>query len=507
MAWKDLSMSQRAEVIGMAVKSDLRDMASIRKFYDDSIKGSGREYEEGSKPRRFAEGGDTNPHTVGATVDALYASYPREEYLGEPSHHYDFTQSEEWADAHGYYPDARGHRDDRVKKPAHPSHPSRGTWNGDKFELTDFGMQNPNYTLFGLNDGGQDPQAILTYKGGIVLPEITVTPKENYVFNPYDNIILHQKALGGPLVEAANKYPIGGYIDYPANNAIHNIGAATLTGKYSPGGIRVPYANADWTNGLEGYINPQLQLDYYANWLDNRRQVLEQNMKDTGTYPETGFIDRLKNWKAGYENGRIALNKEIYSQLNRAANSIYQYDDPEYNPVLQENELGRTIINSNGLADVYINPNLDNKTTSSNILHELSHAANSPATANGVYLENSARSPQERKIEQLGIKLRPLNIDEETRKNYPYFVRQTEAQRKYLSQPSEIYARMMQFRFENNLDPNHKYTKEEVAPLLKKSSITGIGEYNIDDFVRALNEVAYNYDGTPDNIVAEGGLL
>ena len=138
-----------------------------------------------------------NSFTVGATVNALYASNPREEFLGEPSHHYDFTQSDEWADAHGYYPDERGHRDDRVKKPAHPSHPSRGTWNGDKFELTDFGMQNPNYTLFGLNDGGQDPQAILTYKGGIVLPEITVTPKENYIFNPYDNIILHKKVLRG----------------------------------------------------------------------------------------------------------------------------------------------------------------------------------------------------------------------------------------------------------------------------------------------------------------------
>lgn len=148
---------------------------------------------------KSAKGENINPYTVRAVVDALYVSNPREEFLGEPSHHYDFTQSEEWADAHGYYPDARGHRDDRVKKPAHPSHPSRGTWNGNVFELTDFGIQNPNYTLFGLNDGGQDPQAILTYQGGVVLPEITVTPKENYIFNPYDNIILHHKSRGGKI--------------------------------------------------------------------------------------------------------------------------------------------------------------------------------------------------------------------------------------------------------------------------------------------------------------------
>ena len=132
-----------------------------------------------------------NPYSAGRIIDAIYKNNPKEEFLGEPSHNYDFTQSEEWANARGYYPDERGHRDDRVKKPAHPSHPSRGTWDGDKFVLTDKGMQDPNYTLFGLNDGGQDPQAILTHKGSTVLPEITVTPKGNYIYNSYDNIKLH----------------------------------------------------------------------------------------------------------------------------------------------------------------------------------------------------------------------------------------------------------------------------------------------------------------------------
>lgn len=181
-AWDALSMKEKAEMIGVAVRNGITNLNDIRDRYNE-----------------FAEGGDTNPYTVEATVDALYASNPKEEFLGEPSHHYDFTQSEEWANEHGYYPDARGHRDDRVKKPTHPSHPSRGTWNGDKFELTDLGMQNPNYTLFGLTDGGQDPQAVLTYQRGIVLPEVTVTPNENYFYNPYDNIILHQKANGGKI--------------------------------------------------------------------------------------------------------------------------------------------------------------------------------------------------------------------------------------------------------------------------------------------------------------------
>ena len=147
---------------------------------------------------KHADGGPLNPYSAGSLVDAIYRSSKGEEYLGEPSHHYDFTIPEEEANRLGYYPDERGHRDDRVKKPAHPTHPSRGKWNSfEEFELTDKGMENPNYTLFGLVDGGQDPQAVMTYKGGVVLPEITVTPKESYIMNPYDNIKIFDK--GGSL--------------------------------------------------------------------------------------------------------------------------------------------------------------------------------------------------------------------------------------------------------------------------------------------------------------------
>lgn len=135
---------------------------------------------------KHQDGGNINPYSAGALVEAIYKNAKGEKNLGEPSHHYDFTQSEEWANAHGYYPDSRNHRDDRVKKPAHPSSPSRGNWKSlYQFDLTS--MEDPNYTLFGLVDNGQDPQAIMTYKNSIVLPEITVTPKGSYIHNSYDN--------------------------------------------------------------------------------------------------------------------------------------------------------------------------------------------------------------------------------------------------------------------------------------------------------------------------------
>lgn len=95
-------------------------------------------------------------------------------------------------------PDSRGHYPDGVKLSNHPTHPSRGRFNksGTKFYLTDFGMQNPNLTLFGTADGNQDGQTTMIYKSGVVLPEITVTPKQgNYIDNTYDQIKIYPNTI------------------------------------------------------------------------------------------------------------------------------------------------------------------------------------------------------------------------------------------------------------------------------------------------------------------------
>ena len=110
--WKDLSMGERAALIKIAVDSGVYSIDDIVNTYNS-----------------YAEGGPINPYSAGSLVDAIYRNSKGEKYLGEPSHHYDFTIPEEEANRLGYYPDERGHRDDRVKKPSHPTHPSRGRWN------------------------------------------------------------------------------------------------------------------------------------------------------------------------------------------------------------------------------------------------------------------------------------------------------------------------------------------------------------------------------------------
>ena len=148
------------------------------------------------------------PYSAGELVKSIEEFTKHEEYLGPPSHNYDFTLSEEWADKHGYYPDERGHKDDRVKKEAHPTHPSKGKWRSlYQFDLTDKGMEDPNFILYGLNDGGQDPQATMTYREGIVLPELTVTPKDNYIYNSYDNIKAYQPGGETGLIDDRTDHP------------------------------------------------------------------------------------------------------------------------------------------------------------------------------------------------------------------------------------------------------------------------------------------------------------
>lgn len=95
-------------------------------------------------------------------------------------------------------PNSKGHYEDIVKLRNHPTHPSRGRFNksGTKFYLTDFGMQDPNLTLFGTADHNQDGQTTMIYKGGVVLPEITITRTQgNYRDNTYDQIKIYPNTI------------------------------------------------------------------------------------------------------------------------------------------------------------------------------------------------------------------------------------------------------------------------------------------------------------------------
>lgn len=66
--WKDLNMSQRAEVIQMAVKNGMRDLNQIRSFYDDSV-------------NKFAMGGPEE--TIVTPSDNTRVNYSPSVYVGD----------------------------------------------------------------------------------------------------------------------------------------------------------------------------------------------------------------------------------------------------------------------------------------------------------------------------------------------------------------------------------------------------------------------------------------
>lgn len=118
----------------------------------------------------------------------------------------DYAMSPEEADRLGFKEQSNGHRADHVKKSfVHPTKDERslggggrGIWIQDQlgrsyFKLNNLGMQDPNYTLFGLLDNGDYDTIILAPDGSLLLPEITVTPWGNHVKDSYNNIELYKK--------------------------------------------------------------------------------------------------------------------------------------------------------------------------------------------------------------------------------------------------------------------------------------------------------------------------
>lgn len=81
----------------------------------------------------------------------------------------------------------------------------------------------------------------------------------------------------------------------------------------------------------------------------------------------------------------------------------------------------------------------------------------------------------------------------------------------YGDSSTEIYARLNEFRYLNNIDPKKKYTKEDVLNMRKNKDIKDrdlLNRYNDDFILFLLNDVAMN-DNTKDGVLygKDGGLV
>lgn len=230
----------------------------------------------------------------------------------------------------------------------------------------------------------------------------------------------------------------------------------------------------------------QETIIWLANWLNNRREQLYNNIKDGIGFNDIYTYSKPENLKKGdirddgwdwkridltrnpleYVRGnnpeRISVNKAYYSQINSAASA------PQI--ILQPDKQASDF----STRGAYVVPNNWNNTghyiaypgvPSNDIkVHERTHAMNA--------------DPQEKSIRKV--------IDSKNSIN------DNKYNDKYLDNEKEIYARLNQYRIKNNLKPTDIIDKEYLNTHKKELEDLQLDRYDEDVLLYLFNEIAQN---------------
>lgn len=283
-------------------------------------------------PLTYQQGGS---FTTGALVDAIYDNGTEQKYGKGNYNNFNPKLLSQLK------PNENNHYNDVVKYKNHPTHPSRGKFNksGTKFYMTDFGMKNPNLTLFGTADGDQDSQTTMVYKGGVVLPEITVTPTQRYIDNPYDQIKIYPNII--------KKHQQGG------NFQINNSQPQVLQRYISLVNKGIPQQAAFDTSHLSmvedgrpgKYYSFGRRASNLGGWTKNATDSLTtgryknlQNVQNFGQFKQ-GLKQKNYNTRSAFYNTEMNRgrnrDKQIVNQLNKeqGLNPIAQIYNQNINQV------------------------------------------------------------------------------------------------------------------------------------------------------------------------------
>lgn len=224
----------------------------------------------------------------------------------------------------------------------------------------------------------------------------------------------------------------------------------------------------------------QESTDWYANWLNNRRDQLNANMNSmkSANNPKPIF-DEIKYLINGNNAERYKVNKEYYKQVNNMANAKEtSFDDfiklSNYSEDMLKNLLGvsfdRPKTKTSHVSYNYNDPDYYDEVR----IHERTHAA-------------KAR-PQEEAISKIVNLESLLNTPRnELKRGYDQF------DFEYSDSAKEIYGRLNEFRKKYKLNPSKKYTAEELRQLIKGGDDFDILNRYDDKTVESLfNDIAYN---------------
>lgn len=232
-------------------------------------------------------------------------------------------------------------------------------------------------------------------------------------------------------------------------------------------------------------------LDWIANWLSKRYSQLDKNERDYNRDDflfshDFGLIDvgqyaydrNMKNmlstpviiderYKNLYKN--IDINKTYtyndFPYIKDIMESNYTYGDKKRNiddvkSILNYTERGH--FKPFG-KHIYLAPYPDETI----LIHELTHSFGLP---------QKSLISDNKKLKE--------NIEQDS----------------YLDSSNEIYSRLMEFRKANNIDPEHKYTKEDLQKLKENAKdFNLLNRYTDDTILYLLNDIAKNNNDNKNN--------
>lgn len=221
-------------------------------------------------------------------------------------------------------------------------------------------------------------------------------------------------------------------------------------------------------------------IAWLANWLNNRRQQLYNNYKDSnssskvvqyskpdsrkiGDIRDDGFQTQYNDvgynpllWVKGLDSDRITTNKIFYNQINNSASAPQK--------VLEENKTS----NDFETKGAYVKPNhFNNK---------------------GHYIVYAGTPDDDVKIHE---RTHALNADyqERTIANKKDKEKYND---KYLDDEKEIYSRLMEYRFKNNLNPNETVDSNYLNKHRQELKDKRLYRYDDDFLLFLFNQVAQN---------------
>lgn len=247
----------------------------------------------------------------------------------------------------------------------------------------------------------------------------------------------------------------------------------------------------------------QQTVNWITNWLNNRKSQLRNNYleaRDKGhsrlsynrPHPINAIVDLYKGNPEGHTTTQEILKNQL-DNLNRSraiveddSKKVYPGDDIfaqlEQWKWDSDRVLGKTLLNNL----IFYNPK-NNETTVREIdpstrVHEMTHTL---GKARGTkILPYREHTPQEEVIGNKYVQY----FDRSQYKDYDA---------DYLADPSEIYSRLMQLRYDSGLKPNQKVNKQWLQKnkdLIDKHNLL----FKDDKLVDMLNEIAYNYQNNPN---------